>query len=146
MTHALDAHVHPQHGCLSMASAQFHVTRCVRKICCAAEAFHNPDTSLGNGFVAKPEWVSNNDVAKVISQVTGTDFAYYFMPDDKARALPFPGAVAMSNMFEFWRTCESALQKLCTLPTLGQQHPVQQFVEENKEAFQDMFKNAKHVG
>lgn len=118
----------------------------MRCMCYAAEAFHNPDTSLGKEFYAKPEWVSNNDVAKVISQVTGTDFAYHFMPDEKARALPFPGAVAMSNMFEFWRTCEPALQKRNALPTLGQEHTVQQFVEENKEAFLDMFQNAQQVG
>lgn len=112
----------------------------------AAEAFQSPDKTIGKEFIAKPEMVSNSDVAQVISEVTGTDFAYYFMPDEKARALPFPGAVAMSNMYEFWTTCEPALQKRNALPTLGQRHTVHEFVEEHKEAFQNAFKNAHQVG
>ena len=52
----------------------------------------------------------------------------------------------MSNMFEFWRTCEPAIQKRDALPTLGQGHSVQEFVEEHKEDFANAFKNARQVG
>ena len=90
--------------------------------------------------------MSNSDIAKVVTQVTGTEYAYHFMPDEKARSLPFPGGVPMSNMFEFWRTCEPAIQKRDALPTLGQGYSVQEFVEEHKEDFANAFKNARQVG
>lgn len=41
----------------------------------------------------------------------------------------------MSNMYEFWRTCEPAVQKRDALPTLGQGRAVQEFVEEHKVDF-----------
>ena len=112
----------------------------------AAEVFKNPDKCLGKVFAAKPELVSNSDIAKVVTQVTGTEYAYHFMPDEKARSLPFPAALAMSNMFEFWRTCEPALQTRDALPTLGQGHSVQEFVEEHKDDFTNAFKNANQAG
>lgn len=114
--------------------------------CPAAEAFQNPDKCLGKVFAAKPELVSNSDIAKVVTQVTGTEYSYHFMPDENARSMPFPGALAMSNMFEFWRTCEAAVQNRDALTTLGQGHSVQEFVEEHKDDFANAFKNAKQVG
>ena len=115
-------------------------------LCLPTEAFQNPDKCLGQTFVAKPELLSNSDVARVITQVIGTEFSYYFMPDEKARSLPFPGAVAMSNMFEFWRTCEPALQERDALPFLGQGQSIQDFVKEHAQDFAAAFKNAKQVG
>lgn len=114
--------------------------------CLAAEAFQNPDKCLNKVFAAKPELVSNSDIAEVVTQVTGTEYSYHFMPDEKARAMPFPGAMAMSNMFEFWRTCEPALQQRDALPTLGQGHSVQEFVKEHKDDFARAFQNAQQVG
>lgn len=114
--------------------------------CPAAEAFQKPDKCLNKVFAAKPELVSNSDIAEVVTQVTGTEYSYHFMPDEEARAMPFPGAMAMSNMFEFWRTCEPAVQQRDALPTLGQGHSVQEFVEEHKDNFAQAFKNAQQVG
>ena len=111
----------------------------------SADALQNPGKCIGKEFVPAPDVISNSEVAAIITQVTGTTFSYSFMPDEQARNLPFPAAIAWANMFQFVRG-QPAVEKRASLPALGQGPSVQEFVEQHKAEFLELFKNARQVG
>lgn len=58
-------------------------------------------------------------------------------------------SILATCIFEFWRTCEPAVQHRDALPTVGQGHSVQAFVEEHKGNLAEAFTastDAKQVG
>ncbi len=118
------------------------------KHCClygAAEALQDPDRCIGKTFAVKTEMVSAGKLSEMISQVTGEKLVFHCMTDEKARSLPFPGAVAFANMFTFWRECTEAQQQMAELPTLGQSERPQVWVEQHKEEFSKVLANARPV-
>lgn len=118
------------------------------KLCClygAAEALQNPDCCIGKTFAVKSEMVSAEELSEMISQATEKKLVFHCMTDEKARSLPFPGAVAFANMFTFWRECTEAQQQMAELPTLGQGELPQVWVEQHKEEFSKVLANARSV-
>ena len=116
--------------------------------CClyvAAEALQNPDRCISKTFAVKSQMVSAGELSDMISQATGKKLVFHCMTDEKARSLPFPGAMAFANMFTFWRECTEAQQQMAELPTLGQSERPQGWVEQHKEEFSKVLANARSV-
>ena len=42
----------------------------------------------------------------------GEQVAFVEMPDEKMRKMPFQGAVAISNMFQFWKEVSASFRNL----------------------------------
>jgi len=111
----------------------------------AAEALQDPDRCIGKTFAVKSEMVSAGELSDMISQATGRKLVFHCTSDEKARSLPFPGAVAFANMFTFWRESTEAQQQMAELPTLGQSELPQVWVEQHKEEFSRVLANARPV-
>ena len=75
----------------------------------------------------------------------GKKLIFHRVTDEKARSLPFPGAMAFANMFKFWQECTQAQQQMAELPTLGQSELSQVWVEQHKEEFSKVLANARPV-
>ena len=96
-------------------------------------------------FAVKSEMFSAGELSDMIRQATGKKLVFHCMTDEKARSLPFPGAVAFANMFTFWRECTEAQQQMAELPTLGHSELPQVWVEQHKEEFSKVLANARPV-
>ena len=70
-------------------------------------------------FAVKSGMVSARELSEMISQAMGKKLVFHRMTDEKARSLPFPGAMALANMFKFWQECTKAQQQVAELPSLG---------------------------
>lgn len=116
--------------------------------CClhgAAEALQNPDRCSGKMFAVKSGMVSAGELSEMISQAMEKKLVFLRMTHEKARSLPFPGAMALANMFKFWQERTEAQQQMAELPTLGQSELSQVWVEQHKEEFGKVLANARPV-
>ena len=112
---------------------------------CRAEALENPDRCLGRTFAVKAEMISAVELAEIISKVTGQNVFFHFMSDEEARSLPFPGAIAFANMFQFIRESSEAHREMAKLPSLGQSESACIYIERHRDEFSRVLARAQRV-
>lgn len=70
-----------------------------------AAVFDNPSEYIGKKIGLSGEKLTIDDVAKVLTEITGKTVKYSQVPTEVFATFPFPGAADLAAMFEFYAKC-----------------------------------------
>jgi uncharacterized protein YbjT (DUF2867 family) len=111
---------------------------------CALDIFQRPDEYVGKHVGIASEVLTLREITAKIAYALGRVIDYEQIGFDDYRKLPFPGAVELGNMFQFFNDCEEDLVAVRSVQLSRKLNPkllsFSEWLDKNKEALQQLCK------